>query len=87
MPFTRTHRYVYPGLVRPLASMMPVVTAVSVCPTCAVPLTVGAPVAGMFGGGATTAVAALVSVSEWPTSSVKLTRTLMALPWSAATRV
>ena len=29
--------------------MMPVVPAVSVCPTCAVPVIVGAPVAGVFG--------------------------------------
>ena len=30
--------------------MMPVVTAVSVCSTCAVPVMVGAPVAGVFAG-------------------------------------
>ena len=43
-----------PGLVSPLASTMPVVTAVSVWPTCAVPVMVGAPVAAVLvecGGG------------------------------------
>ena len=35
----------------------------------------------------TSAVAALVTVSSLPASSVKLTFTLMALPWSAATKV
>ena len=47
-PSTRIHWYVYPGLARPSASMMPDVAAVSVSPTCAVPLIVGAPVAGLF---------------------------------------
>ena len=32
------------GLVSPSASVMPVVTAVSVWPTCAVPVMVGAPI-------------------------------------------
>ena len=35
----------------------------------------------------TAPVGSLVSDSEWPPSSVKLTRTLMVLPSSAATRV
>ena len=35
----------------------------------------------------TVAVAALVSVSVWPRSSAKLTRTLIVLPRSASTRV
>ena len=43
-PFTRIHWYVYLGLVSPSASRMPVVTAVSVSPTRAVPVMVGAPV-------------------------------------------
>ena len=53
--------------------MMAVVPAVSVCPTCAVPVIVGAPVAGVFGAAETAAVAALVSVSALLASSVKLT--------------
>ena len=60
VPSTRIHWYVYPGLVRPLASMMRDGTAVSVSPTCVIPLIVGSPVAGAF----TTAVAALVRCSE-----------------------
>ena len=48
-PPTRIHWYVYPGVARPSLSMMPDVAAVSVCPTCAVPVIVGAPVAGLFG--------------------------------------
>ena len=49
VPFTRIHWYVYPGLVSPLASTMPVVTAVSVWPTCAVPVRpVGAPVGAVL---------------------------------------
>ena len=48
VPFTRIHWYVYPGLVSPLASTMPVVTAVSVWPTCAVPVMVGAPVGAVL---------------------------------------
>ena len=69
---------------------MPVAPAVRVSPTWAVPVMVGAPVAGVLGGGgaaATAPVAALVSSSSLPASSVKDTRTLMALPASAATRV
>ena len=67
--------------------MMAAVPAVSVCPTCAVPVIVGAPVAGVFGAAATAAVAALVSVSGLLASSVKLTVTLTVVPWSAATSV
>ena len=66
--------------------MMPVVTAVSVWPTRAVPVIVGAPVAGLLAA-ATVAVAALVRVSVWLASSVKVTRTLIVVPSSAATRV
>ena len=40
------------GLVSPSASVMPVVTAVSVWPTCAVPVMVGAPIAGLLVTGA-----------------------------------
>ena len=67
--------------------MMAAVPAVSVCPTCAVPVIVGAPVAGVLAAAETTAVAALVSVSGLLASSVKLTFTLMVVPWSAATSV
>ena len=35
--------------VSPSPSMMVVVAAVSLCPTCGVPVIVGAPVAGVFG--------------------------------------
>ena len=69
---------------------MPVVSAVRVSPTWAVPLMVGAPVAGVLGVGgaaATALVTALVSSSSLPASSVKETLTLMALPSSSATRV
>ena len=48
VPFTRIHWYVYPGLVSPSASAMPVVEAVSVSPTCAVPVMVGAPVGAVL---------------------------------------
>ena len=69
---------------------MPVVSAVRVSPTWAVPVMVGAPVAGVLGRGgaaATAPVPALVSCSSLPASSVKDTLILMALPASAATRV
>ena len=50
-------------------SMMPVVTAVSACPTCTVPVIVGTPVAGSF-----TAVTSMVSVlAEALSSSPSLT--------------
>ena len=48
-PSTRIHWYVYTGEVSPSASEMPDVTAVSVSPTCAVPVIVGAPLAGFAG--------------------------------------
>ena len=67
---------------------MPEVLAVSVSPTLAVPLMLGAPDAGLLGGGsaaATAAVAALVSDSAWPASSVNDTFTLIALPTSPDT--
>ena len=69
---------------------MPDVLAVSVSPTCAVPLMVGAPEAGLLGGGSsatTAAVAALVNSSALPPSSLKDTLTLIALPTSPATGV
>ena len=66
---------------------MPVVEAVSVSPTCAVPVIVGAPVARVFGAAETAAVAALVSVSVWLASSSKVTLTLRVVPRSAAPRV
>ena len=62
-------------------------SAVSVPPTWAVPLVAGWPVAGLLAFASTAAVAALVSVSSLPASSVKDTFTLMALPSSSATRV
>ena len=63
-------------LVRPSSSAIPDVSAVRILSTRAVPLIVGAPVAGTFGLAATVAVGALVKVSPFPRSSVKLTRTL-----------
>ena len=66
---------------------MPDVEAVSASPTCAVPPIAGAPVAAVFSGGVTASVAALVRLSSWPASSVKLTRTLSLSPSSAATGV
>ena len=62
-------------------------TDVSVCPTCAVPVIVGAPVAGVLAAAATAAVAVLVSVSGLLASSVKITFTLIVLPRSAPTSV
>ena len=62
-------------------------SAVSVSPTWAVPVMVGAPAAGVLGLAATAAVAALVSVSSWSASSVKDTRTLMVLPASSSVSV
>ena len=84
-----SHWYSYWTLISPSASAMPDVFAVSVSPTWAVPLTLGAPVAGVLGVGAadTASVAPLVNVSSLPASSVKLTRTLMVLPSSAAATV
>ena len=75
------------GLVSPLASAMPVVEAVSVWPTCAVPVMVGAPVAAVFGTPASVAVGALVRVSSPPRMSTKRTSTLTFLPRSSAVRV
>ena len=71
-------------MVSPSASAMAEVSAVSVSPTWAVPMIVGAPVAGLLGAASTAAVAALVNVSPLSASSVKDTRTLMVLPSSAA---
>ena len=68
--------------VRPSASAMPSVDAVSVSPACAVPEMVGAPVAGEFGRACTSVVAALVNASPFPASSVKLTRTFSVAPTS-----
>ena len=48
---------------------------------------VSAPIAGRLGLASTAAVAALVSSSSLPASSVKLTATLTAFPSSSATRV
>ena len=72
---------------------MPVVSAVSSSPTWAVPVMVGAPVAGVLEASccwtakSTASVAALVNVVSFPASSVTMTLTLMVLPSSSATRV
>ena len=60
------------------------VSAVRVSPTWAVPLIVGAPVAGLLGRAVTTAVAPLVRLSSLPALSVKVTRTLIALPTASS---
>ena len=73
VPFTRIHWYVYPGLVSPLASTMPVVTAVSVWPTCAVPVMVGAPVGAVLVPEAVV-VSSLSEASEVPTALMAETR-------------
>ena len=72
VPFTRIHWYVYPGLVSPLASTMPVVTAVSVWPTCAVPVMVGAPVGAVLVEAVV--VSSLSEASEVPTALMAETR-------------
>ncbi len=82
----RIHWYVYATLFRLSASMMPDVAAVSVWPTCAVPLIVGAPVAGLFAA-ATVVVASLVRTSSKPPPSVNDTSTLIAAPASATASV
>ena len=76
VPFARIHWYVYVGLVSPLASMMPVVTAVSVSPTCAVPVMVGAPVGAML-------VELLVTAGTPAMPVVKEATSLPAMSWSA----
>ena len=64
----------YVAFVSPLASAMAEVPAVSVSRTSAVvPAIVGCPVAATLGVVTTTSVAWLVRVSEYPSSSVKLT--------------
>ena len=65
---------------------MPEVSAVSVSPTCAVPLMVGCPVAGLLGRASTVPVAALVNSSSLPAPSVKDTRTLTVLPSSLSVK-
>ena len=66
---------------------MPEVSAVSVSPTCAVPLMMGCPVAGLLGLAFTASVATLVRLSACPLSSVKDTATVMTLPSSVSTSV
>ena len=63
--------------------MMLSMSARSVSHTCAVPTIVGFPLGTRF----TAFVAALVSVSSVPPPSVKLTRTVIRLPCSAAVSV
>ena len=71
--------------------MMAVVPAVSVCPTCAVPVIVGAPVAGVLVDAETVAVAALVSGPSVRLVVASVSRnetfTLIFLPSSSATSV
>ena len=67
--------------------MMPDVVAVCSTPTCAVPVIVGVPVAGVLTYSSTGSMSSLVSVSLLSRSSVKLTLTLMVLPSSDATGV
>ena len=74
-------------MVRPSSSVIEDVSAVSVCSTCGVPLMVGAPAAGVLALASTVQVAALVSDSSLPRSSVNETFTLMVWPWSASARV
>ena len=83
----RIHWYAKSVFSSPSPSAIPDTDALSVPPTCAVPSMVGAPVAGVFGGGSTGSVAALVRLSALPASSVKLTRTLIRSPSSALTSV
>ena len=61
-------------------------SAVRVSPTRAVPVMVSAPVAGRLGLASTASVAALLSDSALPASSVKLTVTLTALEAMGPTR-
>ena len=61
--------------------MMAVVPAVSVCPTCAVPVIVGAPVARVFAAAETTM--SKVSLTEPPLPSLAVTFT-ETVPTSAA---
>ena len=62
--------------------MIPNVAAVTVWPTRAGPVT-AAPVAGVF----STSTAALILDSALPSSSLKVTRTLISLPESATATV
>ena len=72
---------------------MPDRSAVSFSPTRTMPVMAGRPVAGVLAAcascvsGFTASVAALVSDSSLPASSVKLTVTLTALPSSESVRV
>ena len=84
LPMLRTHWWVNPGLLSPFGSVMPEVSAVRVLPTARTPLTAGSPVGLALGGLTTGPVALLVRVSSYPSSSVKLTRTLMV--WSRSRR-
>ena len=72
VPFARIHWYVYPGLVSPSASVMPVVTAVSVWPTCAVPVMVGAPIAGSFPAVTSMVIVLATALSTVPSFTLKV---------------
>ena len=61
------------GLVSPSASVMPVVAAVSVWPTCAVPVMVGAPIAAVLVE-AVVVASSLSEASEVPTALMAETR-------------
>ena len=65
---------------------MPVMSAVNVSPTCAVPLMVGAPVAGLFDAGAGPALTHSDS-SPGPDSLRALTRYSYSTPCSALSSV
>ena len=52
--------------------MIPVVTAVSVCPTCAVPVIVGKPVAGSFTSVTSMVIVLAVALSSVPSLTLKV---------------
>ena len=84
-----SHWYSYWTLPSPSASTTPSCIRRQRFPHLGGPADGGCAVAGLLELGAvdTAAVVALVNDSSLPASSVKLTCTLIALPWSAATRV
>ena len=55
-------------MVRPSASVMPVVLAVRVWPTCGVPVTVGPPVASLLAVSGPGTVSCRLSASGWPSA-------------------
>ena len=75
------------GFGNPSTSALVPTVAVSVWPTCAVPVIPGLPVAAVLAGRAMITDTLLVSVSALLASSVKLTLTLIVVPRSAVTGV